>query len=74
METKEYWQTNNILVNVGSNGRVGVTLYYGSSRQYAIKDSSDIVKDVETTIKKLVKNCKEGKKYVTPLHGCTYYI
>lgn len=70
----EYWYSNTVLVTKSSNGRIGVTLYYGSSRQYAIKKSEEIKGDEEKQIKVILKKLREEKKYVTPSHGCTNYV
>lgn len=70
----EYWYSNTVLVTKSSNGRIGVTLYYGSSRQYAIKKSEEIKGEEEKQIKTMLKQIREEKRNVSPVHGCTQYI
>lgn len=70
----EYWYSNTVHVTKSSNGKIGVTLYYGSSRQYAIKKSEDIKGDEEKQIKAMLKVIREEKKDVSPIHGLTHYI
>lgn len=73
MENIEYWLNDNVCINITSNNRIGVTLHYGSARQYAIKTSADIKGNRDKQIKDLLKFLREEKKNVTPLHGCTHY-
>lgn len=73
METKEFWYNDNVLVNISVNNRIGVTLYYGNNRQYAIKTSEEIKGEQTKQIKEMLRNLREQKKFVTPLHGCTAY-
>lgn len=70
----EYWYSNTVLVTKSSNGKIGVTLYYGSSRQYAIKKSEEIKGNEEKQIKTMLKQIREEKKNVSPVHGFTHYI
>lgn len=70
----EYWYSNTVLVTKSSNGRIGVTLYYGSNRQYAIKKSEEIKGEEEKQIKAMLKHIREEKKNVSPVHGFTHYI
>lgn len=70
----EYWYSNTVLVTKSSNGKIGVTLYYGSSRQYAIKKSEEIKGEEQKQIKSMLKVIREEKKNVSPVHGCTHYM
>ena len=70
----EYWHTDNVLVTKSSNGKIGVTLYYGSSRQYAIKKSEEVKEGEQKQIKEMLKDIRLEKKNVTPVHGCTHYM
>lgn len=74
MENTEYWiNDGKVLIEISSNNRIGVTLFYGSARQYSIKTSADIEQNRDKQIKSLLKLLREEKKNVTPLHGCTNY-
>jgi len=73
MENTEYWLNDRVFINITSNNRIGVTLYYGSARQYAIKISADLADSRDKQVKELLKLLREEKKNVTPLHGCTHY-
>ena len=73
MEEKEYWYNDTTYINISSNNRIGVTLYYGQYRKFAIKTSADIEPDRERKIKKLLKFLGGEKKHVSPMHGCTHY-
>ena len=70
----EYWYSNTVLVTKSNNGKIGVTLYYGSSRQYAIKKSEEIKGEEEKQVKAMLKQIREEKRNVSPVHGFTYYI
>ena len=70
----EYWYSNTVLVTKSSNGKIGVTLYYGRSRQFAIKKSEEIKGEEEKQIKSMLKVIREEKRNVSPIHGCTHYI
>lgn len=70
----EYWYSNTVYVTKSSNGKIGVTLYYGSNRQYAIKKSEEIKGDEEKQIKAMLKDIREEKRNVSPIHGFTHYM
>lgn len=70
----EYWYSDTVLVTKSSNGKIGVILYYGSSRQYAIKKSEEIKGDEEKQIKAILKVIRGEKKNVSPVHGFTHHI
>lgn len=70
----EYWFSNTVYVTKSSNGKIGVTLYYGSNRQYAIKKSEEVKEDEQKQIKEMLKDIRLEKKNVTPVHGCTHYM
>lgn len=73
MENREFWYSDTVLINFSSNSKISVTLYYGASRQYAIKTSEDLKGDETKQIKSILKKLREEKKNVTPSHGCTNY-
>lgn len=57
------------------NGRLRVTLYYGPHRQFAIRKAGiEPNGNIPKAIKGALKELREAKKHVTPMHGCTSYI
>ncbi len=74
MNSNEYWLNDTTFINESENGNIGITFYYGNSRQYAIKGVTKNIPDKEKNIKQLIKEIKAAKKNTTPLHGCTYYL